>query len=77
MIYVDALTYPLSKDMLTDVERHNRKYRLGLYTAHLMARETALIDNIVDLLLETVQRKRKRAGLRQGKAAGRYCIGIH
>ena len=30
--------------------------RLGLYAVYLMVRETALIDNIVDLLLETVHR---------------------
>jgi len=53
---VDRLARRVSGETASEMRRHNRTYRLGLYAVYLMARESALIDNIVDLLLETVHR---------------------
>lgn len=53
---VDRLARRVSGETASEMRRHNRTYRLGLYAVYLLARESALIDNIVDLLLETVHR---------------------
>lgn len=52
----DRLARRVSGETASEMRRHNRTYRLGLYAVYLMARESALIDNVVDLLLETVHR---------------------
>ncbi len=54
--FIDRLARRVSGETASEMRRHNRIYRLGLYAVYLMARESALIDNIVDLLLETVHR---------------------
>lgn len=53
---INRLARRVSGETASEMRRHNRTYRLGLYAVYLMARESALIDNIVDLLLETVHR---------------------
>jgi len=53
---INRLARRVSGETASEMRRHNRTYCLGLYAVYLMAREAALIDNVVDLLLETVHR---------------------
>ena len=45
---IGRLARRVSGEMASEMRRHNRTYRLDLYAIYLMARESALIDNIVD-----------------------------
>lgn len=54
--WLDRITRRVSGETASEMRRHGQKQRLGLYAVYLMARESALIDNVVDLLLETVHR---------------------
>ncbi|HAB39517.1 MAG TPA: Tn3 family transposase [Rhodobacteraceae bacterium] len=54
--WLDIIIRRVSGETASEMRRHDQKHRMGLYAVYLMGRESAMIDNVIDLLLETIHR---------------------
>lgn len=75
--WIETLARRVGAETASEMRRHAPERRLGLMALWLMTRESALVDGVVDLLVETVHRLSTRSRRRVVGALAREIEKVH